>query len=95
MLATFQTRTFLCTRLLSRNEKTGIYKTIILPVFLCGCETWSLSLRKEHRLRVFENRVLRRLLGPKMNEGTGGWRKQHNEGLHNLYSSPSTIKMIK
>jgi hypothetical protein len=61
-----------------------------------GCETWSLTLREEHRLRVFENRVLRRIFGPKRAEVTGGWRKLHNEELHNLYSSPSTsiIRMI-
>jgi hypothetical protein len=62
---------------------------------LYGCETWSLTLREEHRLRVFENRVLRRIFGPKRDEVTGGWRKLHNEELHNLYSSPSIIRMIK
>jgi hypothetical protein len=55
----------------------------------------SLILREEHRLRVFENRVLRRIFGPKKDEVTGGWRKLHNEELHNLYSSPSIIRMIK
>jgi hypothetical protein len=60
-----------------------------------GCETWSLTLREEHRLRVFENRVLRRIFGRKRDEVTGGWRKVHNEELHNLYSSPSIIRMIK
>jgi hypothetical protein len=60
-----------------------------------GCETWSLTLREEHRLRVFENRVLRRVFGPKRDEVTGGWRKLHNEELHNLYSCPSIIRMIK
>jgi hypothetical protein len=70
------------------------YKTIILPVVLYGCETWSLRLREEHRLRVFENRVLRRIFGPKGDEVTGGWRKLHNEKLHNLYSSPGIIRMI-
>jgi hypothetical protein len=61
-----------------------IFKTIILPVVLYGCETWSLILRGEHRLRVFENRVLRRMFRPKRDEVTGGWRKLHNEELHNL-----------
>jgi hypothetical protein len=64
-------------------------------VVLYGCETWSLPLREEHRLRVFENRVLRRIFGPKRDEVTGGWRKLHNEEIHNLYSSPSKIRMIK
>jgi hypothetical protein len=75
--------------------KIRIYKTIILPVVLYGCETWSLTLRGEHRLRVFENRVLRRIFGPKRDEGTGGWRKLHNDELHNMHSSPSIIRMIK
>jgi hypothetical protein len=64
-------------------------------VILYGCETWSLTLREEHRLRVFENRVLRRIFTLKRVEVTGGWRKLHNEELHNLYSSPSVIRMIK
>jgi hypothetical protein len=64
-------------------------------VVLYGCETWSLTLREEHRLRVFENRVLRRMFGPKRGEVTGGWRKLHNEELRNLYFSPSIIRRIK
>jgi hypothetical protein len=72
-----------------------IYKTIILPVILYGCETWSLTLREEHRLKVFENKVLRRIFGPKRDEVTGGWRKLHNEQLCDLYSSPSIIRIIK
>jgi hypothetical protein len=71
------------------------YKTIILPVVLFGDETWSVILREEHRLRVFQNRVLRRIFGLNKNETTGSWRKLHNEELHNIYSSPSIIKMIK
>jgi hypothetical protein len=81
--------------LLSRNVKVKIYKTIILPVVLYGCETWSLTLREEHRLRVFENRVLRRIFVPKRDEVTGEWRKMHNEELHNLYSSTDIIRQIK
>jgi hypothetical protein len=73
----------------------GIYKIIILPVVLYGCETWSLTLREEHRLRVFENRVLRRIFGPKKDEVTGKWRKLHCGELHNLYSSPDIIRQIK
>jgi hypothetical protein len=72
-----------------------IYKKIILPVVLYGCETWSLTLRKEHRLKVFENRVLRRIFGPKRDAVTGEWRKVHNEELRDLYSSPSIIRTIK
>jgi hypothetical protein len=64
-------------------------------VVLYRCETWSLKLREEHRLKVFENRVLRGIFGPKRDEVTGVWRKLHNEELHNLYSLPSIIRMIK
>jgi hypothetical protein len=81
--------------LLSRNVKVKIYKTIILPVVLYGCETWSLTLREGYRLRVFENRVLRKIFGPKRDEVTGKWRKLHNEELHNLYSSPDIIRQVK
>jgi hypothetical protein len=80
---------------MSKNIGFRIYKTIILPMVLYGCETWSLTLREEHRLRVFENRVLRRIFGPKRDEVTEGWRKLHNEELQNLYSSPVIIRMIK
>jgi hypothetical protein len=84
-----------CTsRLLSEILKIRTYKTIILPVVLYGCETWSLAIREEHRLRVFENRVPRRIFALKR-EVIGGWRKMHNEEFHNLYPSPSIIRMIK
>jgi hypothetical protein len=66
-----------------------------LPVVLHGCETWTLALREEHILRVLENRVLRRIFGSKRDEVIGGWRKQHNQEFHNLYCSPSIIRMIK
>jgi hypothetical protein len=66
-----------------------------LPVVLYGCEIWSLTLREEHILRVFENRVLRRIFGPKRDEVMGEWRKLHNEELRNLYSLPSIIRIIK
>jgi hypothetical protein len=88
-------QSLLSSRLLSRNVKVKIYKTIILPFVLYGCETWYLTLREEHRLRVFENRVLRRIFRPKRDEVTGEWRKLHNEELHNLYSSPDIIRQVK
>jgi hypothetical protein len=84
----------LSSRLLSKKAKFRIYKTIILPVVLYECEIWSLTGREEHKLSVFENRVLRRIFGPKRDRVTGGWRKLHNEMLHNLYSSPSIIRII-
>jgi hypothetical protein len=64
-------------------------------VVLYGCETWSLTVREEHKLRIFENKVLRTIFGPKRDGVTGGWRKLHNEELHNLYSSPRVIRIIK
>jgi hypothetical protein len=85
----------LSSRLLSKNIKIRIYNTIICPVVLYWCGTWSLTLREEHRLRVFENRVFGRIFGPKRDEVTGDWRKLHNEELHNLYSSSSIIRVIK
>jgi hypothetical protein len=79
----------LSSRLLSKNVKTKIHRTIILPVVLYGCETWSVTLREEHRLRVLENRVLRGIFGPKKNEVTGEWRRLRKEELHDLYSTAS------
>ncbi|KAJ4443767.1 hypothetical protein ANN_05545 [Periplaneta americana] len=81
--------------LLSKNLKVRIYKTVILPVVLYGCETWTLTLREEHRLRVFENKVFRKIFGAKRDEVTGEWRKLHNTELHALYSSPDIIRNIK
>jgi hypothetical protein len=88
-------QSLLPSRLLSRNVKVKPHKTIILPVVLYGYETWSLTLKEEHRLRVFENRVLRRIFGPKRDEMTGEWKKFHSEELHNLYSSPDIIRQVK
>jgi hypothetical protein len=85
----------LSSRLLCRNLNVKIYKTIILPVALYGCETWSLALREEHRLGVFENWMLGRIFGSKSDEVTGEWRKLHNGELHNLYSSPDIIRQIR
>jgi hypothetical protein len=70
-------------------------ESIILPVVMYGCETWSLTLREENRLRVFENRALRRIFGPKRDEVTGEQRKLHNKELHIMYSSPDIIRQIK
>ena len=69
-----------------------IYKTIILPVVLYGCETWSLTLREESRLRIFENRILRRVFRPKRDDN-GEWRMLHNEELHSLYRSPNIVRL--
>ena len=66
-----------------------------MPVVLYGCETWSLTLREERRLRVFENRVLRRVFGSKRNEVTGEWRKLHNKELYDLYSLPNIVRVVK
>jgi hypothetical protein len=84
----------LSSSLLSNNLKTKIYRTIILPVVLYGCETWSLKLREERMLRAFENRVLGRIFRPKRDDVTGEWRKLHNE-LNNRYSSPNIVRVIK
>jgi hypothetical protein len=77
-----------------KKAEIKIYKTAILPVVLYRCKTWSLTLREEHRLRVFEKRVLRRIFGPKREED-GSWRKLHNDELHSLYSSLNIVKVIK
>ena len=79
--------------MLSRCE-IKIYKTIILPVVLYDCETWSLTLREECRLRVFENRILRRIFGPK-NDENGEWRRLHNEELNIFYRSRNIVRVIK
>jgi hypothetical protein len=75
--------------------KIKIYRTLILPVVLYGYETWTLTLRVERRLRVFENTVLRKIFGPKREEVTGKWRRLYNEKLNDLYSSPSIVRVIK
>ena len=85
----------LSSRLLSRKLKIKIYKTIILPVVLYGCEAWSLTLREERKLRVFENMVLRRIFGPRSDEVTGECRRLHKEEVNDLYSSPNIVRVIK
>jgi len=85
----------LSSSLLSKNLKITIYRTIILPVVLYGCETWSLTLREVRRLGVFENQVFRTMFGPKRDEVTREWRKLHNEELNDTYSSPNFVWVIK
>ena len=87
-------RIFLFSSLLSKNLNIKINITITLPVVLYGCETWSLTMKKERRLRVFENRVLRTIFGPKRDEVTGEWRQLHIEELNDLYSSPNMVRVI-
>jgi len=91
----YSMQNLLTSKLLSKNLKIKIHRTIILPVVLYGCETWSLTLREEHRLRVFENRVLRRAFGTKRDEVRGEWRKLHNEELRNLYSLTNIVRVVK
>ena len=81
--------------MLSKKLKIKIYRTVILPVVLYGCETWSLTLREERRLTVFENRVLRRVFGPKRDEVTEEWRKLHSEELSDLYLLPNIVRVVK
>jgi hypothetical protein len=95
MFATIQSKIQVLSCLLSRNVKIEVYKTVIIRKVLYGCETWSLTIREEHIVKVCESGVLRRIFGPKRDEVAGGWRKLHNEALYNLYSSPSTVKVIK
>ena len=85
----------LSSSLLSKNLKIKIYRTIIMPVVLYGCETWSLTVREERRLRVLENRVLRRIFGPKRDKVTREWRTLHNEEFNDLCSSPNVVQVIK
>jgi hypothetical protein len=92
-LLLFSPKSFVFPSRIKKNLKIKIYKTVILPIVLYGCETWSLTLREEHRLRVFENRVLG-IFGPEREEDES-WRKLRNDELHSLYSSPNIVRMIK
>jgi len=94
-LLSFSTESFVFQFAIQKFKDQDIYRTIILPVVLYGCKTWSLTLREERRLRVFENRVLRRVFGPKRDEVTGKWRKLHNEELSDLYCSPNIVRVVK
>ena len=85
----------LSSSMLSESIKTEIRRTVILHVIFYGCETWPLTLREERRLRVFENRVLRIIFGPKREEVTEEWKKLHNEELSDLYCSPNIVRVIK
>jgi hypothetical protein len=93
MLAIIQLKIF-CFLVSYKKLKVKIYKTVILPVALYGCEIWSPTLREGHRLRFFEKRVLRKIFGPKREED-GSWRKLHNDQLHSLYSSLNIVRVIK
>jgi len=91
----YSVQNLLSSSLLSKKLKINIYRTIKLSVVLYGCETWSLTLREERRLRVFENTMLRRVVGPNRDEVTGEWRKLHNEELSDLYALPNIVRVVK
>ena len=91
----YSVQKLLTSRLISRKLKLKIYRTVILPVILYGCESWSTTVADEQKLRVFENKILRKIYGPKRDEMTGEWRRLHNEELHGLYDSPDVVKIMK
>jgi hypothetical protein len=90
----YSVQNLLSSRLISKYLKIKIYKIVILPVVLCGCEIWSLTLREERRLRIFENRVLRNIFGPKRKEDVS-WREMNIDEIRNLYSSRIIVTVIK
>jgi len=91
----YSVQNLLSSSLLSKTLQIKIYRTIIITFVLYGCDTWSLTLREERKLRVFENRELRRVFGPKRDEVTREWRKLHNEELRELYSLPNIVRVVK
>ena len=91
----YSVQNLLSSSLLSKNLKIKMCRTIILPTVFYGCETWSLTMREKCRVRVFENRVLRRIFVPKRDEVTGKWRRLHNEDLYDLYSSSNIVRVMK
>jgi len=94
-LLSFGVESFVFQVAIQKFKDQDIYRTIILPVVLYGCETSSLTLREERKLRVFQNMVLRRKFGPRRDEVTGEWRRLHDEELNDLYSSPNIVRVIK
>ena len=91
----YSLESILMSRLLSKKLKISTYETIVLPVVFYGCKSWSLTFTEEHRLRVFENKALRKIFGAKRGEITGEWRKLHNSEIPALYSSPNIIRNLK
>jgi len=94
-LLSFGAETFVFQVAIQKFKDQYMYRTIILPVLFYGCEAWSLTLRVERKLRMFENMVLRRIFGPRGDEITGEWRRLHNEELNDLYSSPNIVRVMK
>ena len=94
-MLSFGAESFVFQVAIQKFKDEDIYRTIILPVVLYVCETWSLTLWEERKLRVFENVVLRTIFGPRRDEVTGEWRRLHNEELNDLYSSPNIVRVIK